>query len=75
MMTSEGTLLYCAICKYTEKPQILGRLLQDGNLLILRFHSGTSLLKCDDYQLSCSCGFAFLIHQGSIAGTIRLESL
>ena len=73
-MTSEGTLLYCPICNLTQKPQVLGRMLSDG-LLILRFHSGTSLLKCNDYQLSCGCGFAFLIHQGSIAGTIRLETL
>jgi len=72
-MISEGTLLYCPICQFTQKPQILGRLLSTGELLILRFHSGTSLLKCESYSLSCGCGFAFLIHQGSIAGTIRLE--
>lgn len=74
MMTNEGTLLYCPICQYTEKPQVLGRLLSDG-LLILRFHSGTSLLKADAYSLGCGCGFTFLIHQGSIAGTIKIESL
>lgn len=72
-MIPTGDLLYCANCRYTAKPQVLGRLLSTGELLILRFHSGTSLIKFENMELSCACGFTFLLNNGTIAGTIKME--
>ncbi len=67
-------LLHCPVCQNSPKPQILGRILPSegtlGRLLILRFHSGTSLLEYNSLSLTCSCGFTYLLFQGTIVGTI-----
>lgn len=72
-MNNNGSLLYCEHCRYSQKPQVLGRLLETGELLVLRFHSGTTLLKSDHYQLTCGCGFTYLISGTIVQGTIQLE--
>ena len=73
-MNNSGSLLYCENCRYSDKPQILGRLLDTGELLVLRFHSGTTLLISDHYQLSCGCGFTFMISGTTVQGTIMLKT-
>ena len=72
-MNNSGSLLYCDNCRHTSKPQILGRLLETGELLILRFHSGTTLLKTNQYQLSCGCGYTIMISGTAVVGTIMLQ--
>lgn len=67
---NNGTLLYCLHCVGTNKPQVLGRLLENGDLLVLRFHQGTTLLRSDHYILSCGCGFTYLISGTAINGTL-----
>lgn len=70
---NSGSLLYCVNCQTTNKPQVLGRLLNTGELLVLRFHSGTTLLKSDHISLSCGCGFTYLLSGTVVQGTIMLE--
>lgn len=67
-----GTLLICPNCAHTAKPQILGRLLTNGDLLVLRFHSGTTLIHSEQYSLQCSCGFMYQIMGTTIQGTIQM---
>jgi len=66
-MDTNGTLLYCQSFEHPDKPQVLGRLLTNGDLLVLRFHSGTTVLHCNHYELYCGCGFFYHIDciQGS----------
>ena len=73
MNKNDGTLLYCPVC--TIKTQVLGRLLPTGELLVLRFHSGTTLLKSDSYTLSCGCGFTYFISGMNIEGTAIWKTL
>jgi len=67
---TEGTLLRCPLC--TVKAQVLGRILPNGEVLILRFHSGTTIVQSAKLTLSCYCGFTYMISNGSIEGTARL---
>lgn len=68
----DGTLLACPNCARSAKPQILGRLMTNGDLLVLRFHSGTTLLHSERYSLQCGCGFVYQIMGTTIEGTIQI---
>ena len=68
-----GQLLYCPDCSHTDKPQVLGRLLDSGEFLILRFHSGTTLLHSDTYEITCGCGFTYEIAGTTIIGTVKIK--
>jgi hypothetical protein len=61
---NEGTLISCPNCANLGKKQILGRVLDNGDLIVLRFHHGTTICRSENYTLACGCGFAV-----SIAGT------
>jgi hypothetical protein len=71
-MNIDGTLLYCQTYNHPNKPQVLGRLLNNGDLLVLRFHSGTTILHSDRYSLECGCGFCYKIQGTIITGTMQL---
>lgn len=71
----DGTLLECPNCYLLNKKQYLGRVLPNGDFLVLRFHHGTTLLKGLEgrpFEVNCGCGFIF-----SIQGTVvqRLNSV
>lgn len=68
-MNNSGSLLYCPNCQFSTKPQVLGRLLTNGDLLVLRFHSGTTLLHSNKYVISCGCGFLYEIQGTTVMGT------
>ena len=59
----QGTLLECQNCAKTGKRQILGRVLNSGELLVLRFHHGTTLISTDQapLKLVCGCEYGFTI--------------
>jgi hypothetical protein len=59
----------------TPKPQVLGRLLENGDLLVLRFHSGTTLLHSGHFNLSCGCGFTYVINEAHVEGTKMVQYL
>ena len=65
MNDGNGSLLECPQCFAIGKKQILGILLNNGDLLVLRFHHGTTLIRTPQFSLICGCGFAF-----NISGTI-----
>lgn len=69
MMNVGGTLLYCQSHAHPDKPQVLGRLMDNGSLLVLRFHSGTTVLQSTSYVLSCGCGFTYSIMGTVVTGT------
>jgi len=68
-MNATGLLLYCQSHEHPEKPQVLGRILENGDLLVLRFHSGTTIIHSDTYELQCGCGFRYQIQGTTIVGT------
>ena len=62
---NKGFLIECPNCAKLGKKQILGRVMPTGDLMVLRFHHGTTLVKTSSYQLICGCGFTF-----DISGTV-----
>lgn len=60
-----GRLLSCPNCETLGKKQILGKVLDTGDLLVLRFHHGTTLFRTTQYSLICGCGYGF-----DISGTV-----
>lgn len=54
-----GILIECPICKEKGKKQVLGKILENGDCLVLRFHHGTTILKAESYTLHCGCGFTY----------------
>ena len=67
---TEGQLLPCPNCERSGKKQYLGRVLPNGDLIVLRFHHGTTLIKASSYQLACGCGFKFDISGTVVAATL-----
>ncbi len=70
--TPQGQLIECPNCVRTGKRQILGRLLDDGQLLVLRFHHGTTLLSAtpNPIVLKCGCEWGY-----TISGTVILQNI
>ncbi len=60
-----GQLLNCPNCERVGKKQFLGRIMPNGDLIVLRFHHGTTIVKSENYSLACGCGFKF-----DISGTV-----
>lgn len=63
-------LIQCPNCFKVGKKQILGRILEDGSFLILRFHHGTTIVKADKYSIVCGCGY-----EHAVGGTIKLDAV
>lgn len=59
-----GTLITCPIC--VDKKPVLGRLTETGQFLVLRFHHGTTLIQSSEYTITCGCGYAVHIANGTI---------
>lgn len=64
-MIETGQLIACPACLNKGKQQYLGRILPNGDLIVLRFHHGTTLIKASNYYLVCGCGFKF-----DVSGTV-----
>lgn len=62
----QGQLIECPNCVRTGKRQILGRVLDDGDLLVLRFHHGTTIIRSPRHELICGCGYGFTISFGTV---------
>lgn len=65
----DGRLLACPICAKVGKKQILGKLLTNGDLIVLRFHHGTTIVKSPTFEVNCGCGYIF-----NISGTVITEN-
>ena len=63
----DESYLICPNCR--EKRQILGRIMTNGAVLVLRFHSGTTLIQSQSLSIGCSCGFTFDISGTAVVGT------
>lgn len=62
MNNTDGQLVECPNCQRSGKRQILGRVLNSGQLLVLRFHHGTTLISTTaPLQLVCGCEYGFTI--------------
>lgn len=70
-MNNSGTLITCPACALTGKKPVLGRLLETGDVVILRFHHGTSIIRSSDVYLGCGCGYAVHIANGTIESYIN----
>ena len=62
---NNGFLVECPVCLESGKKQILGRVLDNGDFLVLRFHHGTTILRSKEYSLVCGCGYLM-----NISGTV-----
>lgn len=65
---NSGQLLQCPSCIQSGKTQYLGSVQPNGDLIVLRFHHGTTIIKAESYSLGCGCGFSF-----SVSGTAITE--
>jgi hypothetical protein len=72
MNESTGQLIECPNCVRTGKRQILGRVLNTGELLVLRFHHGTTLISTQPNPiiLRCGCSYGF-----TISGTVVVQNI
>lgn len=60
----QNNLIQCPNCFKMGRKQILGRILEDGTFLVLRFHHGTTIIRAKEYSVVCGCGFVY-----QVAGT------
>jgi hypothetical protein len=63
-----GRLIACPICASKGIKQILGKVLDNGNLIVLRFHHGTTIVTAEKYSIVCGCGQTF-----NVSGTVVTE--
>ena len=65
-MMTDKRLIECPDCQRMGKKQILGSMLDNGDLLVLRFHHGTTLVRAPKLELICGCGYIFNFSEGTI---------
>ena len=70
---ADGSLLYCPICAKSPHPQVLGRVLINGDFMILRFHSGTTIRHASEHIVSCACGFTYHLQGTAVMGTYMYQ--
>lgn len=61
-----GKLLACPTCLQQGIKQYLGKILDTGDMLVLRFHHGTTILRSKEYSVVCGCGYTFNISGGTV---------
>lgn len=50
-------LIQCGNCEVNGKREILGEIDEDGNLSVMRFHNGKTILLSNNYSVICGgCG-------------------
>lgn len=65
----DGQLLQCQNCIQSGKQQYLGKVATNGDLIVLRFHHGTTLIKASNYEITCGCGFTYQV-SGTTVSTL-----
>ena len=75
-----GSLIVCPNCaRRLDKEgqpinQVLGRVMDDGNFMVLRFHHGTTILNVgSDYSVKCGCGYEYHVAHGTSVMIDRSE--
>lgn len=68
-MNETGTLVICPICQKAEKKSVLGRLLETGDFLVLRFHHGTTIISSHEFSIACGCGHSIQVAHGTIVSS------
>lgn len=61
-----GSLLECPRCKALGKKQYLGKILENGQFMVLRFHHGTTIIEAKQYSIACGCGYQFNVSNGTV---------
>lgn len=59
-------LIVCPTCEKLGKKQVLGRVLENGQFLVLRFHHGTTIIQSTSYSIVCGCGYHVDINMGQV---------
>lgn len=73
-MSNQGQLLYCPVCQSEKgKHPVLGRLLINGGVLVMRYHSGTTILNAPNITIGCGCGFCYYLSGTVVEGTAILS--
>lgn len=72
MTLLNGGLIQCPDCEKTGKKQILGKMTQDGEFMVLRFHHGTTLVESQQYNIKCGCGWSMAVNQGTIVAQMNI---
>lgn len=61
-----NNLLTCPNCAKLGKKQILGRMMEGGQFLVLRFHHGTTIVQATEAKIICGCGYEFNVSSGTV---------
>ena len=75
----DGSLLYCPNCATTPRPngrifpQVLGAILSNGDIKIIRNHAGTTILHASEHIVSCACGFTYHLQGTAVMGTYMYQ--
>lgn len=64
-------LLQCPNCQSNNKNEILGRNTGVGELTILRYQHGTTIIRAENFELVCGCGFIYKFQEGTVVGIIN----
>jgi hypothetical protein len=64
----EGQFIICPNCALIGKKQILGKLLNNGDFLVLRFSHGTTIIRAMQYSIVCGCGF-----NHNVSGAVTIQ--
>lgn len=49
-------LIICPQCAQNGKKEVLGEIDEQGNISVLRFHKGKTIIVSQSFQVKCTCG-------------------
>lgn len=61
-----NNLVSCPECAKVGKKQVLGRVMDGGEFMVLRFHHGTTIIQSQQYEIVCGCGFKVAVTNGVV---------
>ena len=71
---NNNTLLSCPLCTSVNgKHPVLGKILNDGAIVIMRYHTGTTVLRGPHLSVSCGCGYSLFYSGTALEGTALVQ--
>ena len=69
----DNNLIVCPNCQKVGKKQVLGRVMDSGEFMVLRFHHGTTIISSQQYEIVCGCGYKVAVINGVVQnyGSVR----
>lgn len=70
MQIERKNLIFCGKCETRGVRQVLGEIDTEGNIAVMRFHKGFTLISGASFSIYCGNCKEMVFHKENVAGTV-----